>query len=116
MPRDSIDAIRLSRISSETTVEIELGCAMRYLDHAAQDNGTVLRIRLERGYDCQHALRNKPSSLHRPQGARMANLSILEFDSTPGGQADTTPISLDAADAARRSMRALRSRRFSVIV
>jgi hypothetical protein len=87
---DPIDNIRLSRISNETTTEIELGCAMRYLDHTPALGGQELRVRLSLGYDCQQALRSKPSSLHRPQGARMAHLSIIEFDSAAVGQATIT--------------------------
>ena len=50
---DPIDRIRLSRIASETTTEIELGCAMRYLNHTPTGGGSEVRVRLELGYDCQ---------------------------------------------------------------
>jgi len=83
----AIDDIRLSRVASVTTTEIELGCAMRYLDHALSGGGTELRIRLVLGFDCVGALRSAPSSLHRPRGGRMAYLSSVEFNTLDVGRA-----------------------------
>jgi len=106
---DPIDNIRLSRISDETTTEIELGCAMRYLDHSPSGGGTELRVRLALGYDCANALRSQPSALHRPQGSRMANLSIIEFDKLPPDQATITlrfdrPVEFDVRQSANLYM------------
>ena len=90
-PRDAtalpIDSIRLSRIASITTAEIELGCAMRYLDHTAFGGGTELRVRLALGYDCINALRSTRSAIHRPPGRRMAYLSTVEFETIAASEA-----------------------------
>lgn len=90
-PKDAqalpIENIRLSRIASVTTTEIELGCAMRYLNHTPSASGTELQVRLALGYDCINALRSSPNSIHRPQGSRMAYLSNIEFDSVAKNQA-----------------------------
>lgn len=85
-----IDHIRLSRIAGVATTEIELGCAMRYLDHSPLRGGVELRIRLAIGHDCHNALRGVRSSLHRPQGGRMASLSNVEFNAVSAKQATIT--------------------------
>jgi hypothetical protein len=82
-----IDNIRLSRIASVTTTEIELGCAMRYLDHTPASGGTELRVRMSLGYDCVNALRSAPTATDRPQGSRMANLTSVKFDMIAAGEA-----------------------------
>ena len=100
-----IEHIRLSRIASVTTTEIELGCAMRYLDHSPSRGGVELRVRLSLGYDCQHALRGVLSSLHRPQGGNMAYLTDVEFDAVTARQATITlrferPVTFDVRQTA----------------
>ena len=100
-----IDHIRLSRVASVTTTEIELGCAMRYLDHSPSRGGVELRVRLSLGYDCQHALRGMLSSLHRPQGGNMAYLTDVEFDAVTARQATITlrferPVTFDVRQTA----------------
>ena len=85
-----IDNIRLSRIASVTTTEIEPGCAMRYLHHAPANSGTELRVRMSLGMDCVNALRSTPMATHRPQGGRMAHLRSVEFDKIATGQAIIT--------------------------
>ena len=100
-----IDHIRLSRIDSVTTTEIELGCAMRYLDHSPLRGGVELRVRLSLGYDCLHALRGVRSALHRPRGGRMAYLTDVEFDAITAQQATITlrferPVTFDVRQSA----------------
>ncbi len=85
-----IDHIRLSRIATVTTTEIELGCAMRYLDHSPPRGGSELRIRLALGQDCHNALRGVRSSLHRPPGGKMAYLIDVEFDTVSPTQVTIT--------------------------
>jgi hypothetical protein len=70
----------LSRTGSVTTVEIELGCAMRYVDHSPPEGGTALLVNLELGQDCINALRNTPSARYRPPGAQLASMINVEFD------------------------------------
>ena len=77
-----VDHVRLSRTGSVSTVEIELGCAMRYLDHSPAESGIEFRVQLELGQDCINALRNTPSARYRPPGARLANLETVDFDTT----------------------------------
>ena len=76
-----VDNIRLSRMAGITTVEIELGCAMRYLNHSPNDSGIEVQIDFSFGFDCMDALRRSPDGLYRPAGARMAKLSDVEFES-----------------------------------
>lgn len=76
----AIDDIRLSRIGEVATAEIELGCAMSYLDHTPSQGGLELRIRLALGYDCRIALSGTLNALYRPPGSQMARLSDIEFD------------------------------------
>jgi len=100
-----IDHIRLSRIAAVTTTEIELGCAMRYLDHSPSHGGIELRVRLSLGYDCHHALRSVRNSLHRPQGGKMAYLTDVEFDAVTAKQAIITlrferPVTFDVSQTA----------------
>ena len=95
-----VDNIRLSRVAERTTVEIELGCAMRYLDHAVSESGVELRVRLELGSDCANALRGRPTALYRPAGSRMAKLSRVEFDAVSHDQASVVlrfeqPVSIE---------------------
>lgn len=100
-----IEHIRLSRIATVATTEIELGCAMRYLDHSPSRGGVELRVRLSLGYDCQRALRGVRNSLHRPQGGDMAYLSDVEFDAVTAKQATITlrferPVTFDVRQTA----------------
>lgn len=76
----AFDDIRLSKIGAETTIEIELECAMRYIDHSPSTSGHELRIQLSLGRDCPTTLRGIDNELRRPIGARMAKLSEVEFD------------------------------------
>lgn len=76
----AFDDIRLSRIGEETTIEIELECAMRYIEHAPAQGGVELSIQLSLGQDCPTTLREMTNELRRPTGARMAKLTEIEFD------------------------------------
>lgn len=87
----AIDNIRLTRIVSLTTVELELGCEMQLLGHTPQYSGLELRLSVSLGYDCINALRTAPSSLYRPRSGRLAHLTDVEFDSIA---ADRASISL----------------------
>ena len=82
-----VEYVRLSRTGSVTTMEIELGCAMRYLDHSPAQSGIELRVRLELGQDCINALRNTPTARYRPAGSRLANLASLDFEATGRSEA-----------------------------
>jgi tetratricopeptide (TPR) repeat protein len=83
----ALDKIRLSRIASVTTTEIELGCAMRYLNHTPASSGTELRVHMSLGYDCVNALRPSPNATRRPPGGRMAKLTSISFDTIADHQA-----------------------------
>lgn len=76
----AFDNIRVSQTGKQTTIEIELECAMRYVDHSPAVGGSELRIQLELGQDCIMALRGVPTELRRPTGARLAKLTELEFE------------------------------------
>jgi len=76
----AFDDIRVSQIGNESTIEIELECAMRYAEHSPAQSGVELRIQVTLGQDCRLALRGLPNELRRPTGARMARLSEIEFD------------------------------------
>ncbi len=71
--------IRVSRIGSAATVEIEFGCAMRYLEHRQSQGGTELIVQLLPGQDCRLALSGIRSDLRRPMSGRLAHLSEVEF-------------------------------------
>jgi hypothetical protein len=76
----AFDEIRISQIGTESTIEIELECEMRYAEHSPARGGDELRIQLSLGQDCHNALRGLPNELRRPTGARMAKLAEIEFD------------------------------------
>ncbi len=76
----AFDEIRVSQIGTESTIEIELECEMRYAEHSPARGGVELRIQLSLGQDCHNALRGLPNELRRPTGARMAKLAEIEFD------------------------------------
>ena len=76
----AFDEIRVSQIGTESTIEIELECAMRYAEHSPARGGIKLQIQLALGQDCHMALRGLPNELRRPTGARMAKLTEIEFD------------------------------------
>jgi len=86
----AIDQVHLSRIGTTATAEIELGCAMRYLDHTPSKSGIELRIRLALGYDCRLALAGTLNFLYRPQGRRLASLADIEFNKVASDQATLT--------------------------
>ena len=86
----AIDQVHLSRIGTTATAEIELGCAMRYLDHTPSKSGIELRIRLALGYDCRLALAGTLNFLYRPQGSRLASLADIEFNKVASDQATLT--------------------------
>ena len=101
----ALDDIRISRIGSETTIEIELECAMRYVSHSSALGATELRIQLALGQDCPTVLRGTPTDLRHPVGARMANVSAIEFDSGVLSQASitvrfTTPLAFQVKQTA----------------
>lgn len=91
-PADSapLDDIRLSRIGDVTTTEIELGCAMRYLDHTPADGGIELEVHMALGYGCRIALIGTLNVLRRPRGGRMAHLQEIEFDAISDDRASLT--------------------------
>lgn len=76
----AIDTVRVSRSGPITTIEIELGCEMRYVGHSPADGGAEVRIELLAGYDCLHAFRGVRNELRRPVGSQMAKLHEIEFD------------------------------------
>lgn len=76
----AFDDIRVSQVGTESTIEIELECAMRYAEHSPAQGGVELRIQLSLGQDCLMALRGLPNELRRPTGSRMAQLAEIEFD------------------------------------
>lgn len=76
----AFDNIRLSQIGAQTTIEIELECAMRYIEHSPAISGAELRVQLSLGRDCPTTLRGMTNELRRPTGARMAKLTEIEFD------------------------------------
>lgn len=63
---------------------------MRYAGHSSALGGTELRIQLTLGQDCPTVLRATPTDLRHPVGARMANVSGIEFDSGVQNQASIT--------------------------
>ncbi len=75
----AIDDIRVSKIGSISSVEIEFECALRYARHEQNRGGTELYIHLEQGPDCRLALRNIASDLRRPLNGRLAHVLEVEF-------------------------------------
>ena len=71
--------IRVSRVDSKATLEIEFACALRYIEHQRSTAGAELRIKLATGMDCRLPLRDISGDLRRPSGARLANVSEIEF-------------------------------------
>lgn len=86
----AIDDVRLSRVAEEATIEIELGCAMRYDSHSPLDGNSELYIRMTLGNDCHLALRTGRSDLRHPAGGRMASLAEIAFDADQRDQAVIT--------------------------
>lgn len=76
----AIDEVRLSKTGSITTIEIELGCAMRYSGHTPANDSAEIRVRLAAGYDCRLALQGVWNELRQPAAGRLANLVAIEFD------------------------------------
>lgn len=85
-----MDEIRVSRTGDVSTTEIELGCAMRYLDHTPSDGGIELRVRLALGFDCRNTLRGTLNTLRRPRAGRLSHLSEIEFDAISADKAMIT--------------------------
>ena len=75
-----LDDIRVSKVGDQATIEIELGCAMRYTNHTSADSGAEVRVQMRTGQDCRLALRDTWNEIRRPVGSRMANLIEVEFD------------------------------------
>lgn len=86
----AFDEIRVSQIGTETTIEIELECAMRYAEHSPAEDGSELRMQLSLGQDCLLPLRGLPNELRRPVGARMAKLAEIEFNKSVSDLATIT--------------------------
>jgi len=86
----AIDEVRVSRVGEEATIEIELGCIMRYDGHSPIDSNGNLRIQLTLGNDCYLALRTSRSDQRHPVGGRMANLFEIAFDADARDQAVIT--------------------------
>lgn len=83
---EALGEIRVSRVGSKSTVDIEFTCALRYIDHQQLAGGTELRIQLSTGQDCRLALRDVSGDLRRPLSGRLANVSEIEFlKDDPGG-------------------------------
>lgn len=76
---EALGEIRVSRVGSKATMDIEFACALRYIDHQQQSAGTELRIQLATGMDCRLPLRDVSGDLRRPRSGRLANVSEVEF-------------------------------------
>ena len=60
-----LDDIRVSKVGSQATIEIELGCAMRYVNHTSAQSGAEVRIQMKTGQDCRLALRDTWNEIRR---------------------------------------------------
>ncbi len=76
---EALGEIRVSRVGSKATLDIEFACALRYIDHQQQSGGTELRIQLATGMDCRLPLRDVSGDLRRPRSGRLANVTEVEF-------------------------------------
>lgn len=76
---EALGDIRVSRVGSMATMDIEFACALRYIDHQQQSAGNELIIQLATGMDCRLPLRDVSGDLRRPRSGRLANVSEIEF-------------------------------------
>ncbi|MGI9205971.1 MAG: hypothetical protein ACR2Q3_18285, partial [Woeseiaceae bacterium] len=76
---EALGDIRVSRVGSKATMDIEFACALRYIDHRQQSAGTELIVELATGMDCRLPLRDVSGDLRRPRSGRLANVSEVEF-------------------------------------
>ena len=79
-----LEDIRVSRVGARTTIEIELGCAMRYINHGSTLAGAEVRIQMVTAQDCVTTLRGTSNELRRPVAGRLASLREIEFDRDAG--------------------------------
>ena len=82
--------VRVSKTSTRSTIEIELGCAMRYTNYGSVLAGAQVRIQLVTGQDCLTALRGIWNELRRPSAGRLAGLNEIALDRGNNDQATIT--------------------------
>lgn len=95
-----LEDIQLTKSSDTTTVQINPGCKLRYLEQLFDDSGTALLVNVLLDNECRLAIGGAINEIYRPTGRGLAFIDEVEFDTPGNGRGSirvsfTRPVTLD---------------------